>query len=69
MAALGGVNCRFHDLRHTAATRKLRSGASIHMVSLVLGMSVKILTSIYQHLTVEDLRATAVSGGISFLDK
>jgi integrase len=62
------VKCRFHDIRHTAATRKLRDGASIHMVSLVLGMGVGVLTSIYQHLTVEDLREAAVCGGIGKLN-
>lgn len=62
---IAGVKCRFHDLRHTAATRKLRAGASVHKLSLVLGMGVDVLQGIYQHLTVEDLRETALSGGIS----
>jgi len=59
---VSGVSCRFHDLRHTAATRKLRAGASMGNVSLVMGMGERVLRDIYQHLTVEDLRPTAVSG-------
>ena len=40
---------RFHDLRHTAATRMIESGASIVAVSKILGHSSLITTMRYSH--------------------
>ncbi|MGE0592789.1 MAG: tyrosine-type recombinase/integrase [Vicinamibacterales bacterium] len=34
-----GVNCRFHDLRHTACTRMLERGVPLAVVSALLGWS------------------------------
>ena len=34
-----GVTCRFHDLRHTAATRMLEGGAPLMVVASLLGWS------------------------------
>ena len=34
-----GVNCRFHDLRHTAVTRMLEGGAPLAVVATILGWS------------------------------
>lgn len=47
---------RFHDLRHTFATRYLTSGGDITHLSLILGhSSVKITQDIYIHLNEQDL--------------
>ncbi len=34
-----GVECRFHDLRHTACTRLLERGASLPVVASIMGWS------------------------------
>jgi integrase len=34
-----GVSCRFHDLRHTACTRMLESGAPLSVVATIMGWS------------------------------
>lgn len=54
-----GVKARWHDLRHTCATVMLRRGVPIHLVRQYLGMSETVLTRIYLHLSVEDLRRAA----------
>ena len=53
---LGIPKMRFHDLRHTFATRYLASGGNITHLSLILGhSSVKITQDIYVHLNEQDL--------------
>jgi integrase len=37
--AKAGVDCRFHDLRHTACTRLLERGASLPVVASIMGWS------------------------------
>ncbi|MGH9348766.1 MAG: tyrosine-type recombinase/integrase [Vicinamibacterales bacterium] len=37
--ARAGVECRFHDLRHTACTRLLERGASLPIVASIMGWS------------------------------
>jgi len=37
--AVSGVRCRFHDLRHTAATRMLEGGSPLLVVASLLGWS------------------------------
>jgi integrase len=51
------VTCRWHDTRHTCATRMLRAGISEARICKVLGMSPKVLRRIYEHLNVDDLRS------------
>lgn len=53
---IGIPKMRFHDLRHTFATRYLTSGGNITHLSLILGhSSVKITQDIYVHLNEQDL--------------
>jgi len=52
------VGMRFHDLRHTFATELLRQGVDVHRVQRLMRHSdVRVTTSTYAHLLVEDLRA------------
>jgi integrase len=37
--AKAAVDCRFHDLRHTACTRMLERGASLPIVASIMGWS------------------------------
>lgn len=46
---LGIRGVRFHDLRHTAATRMIESGISIVAVSKILGHSDIKMTMRYAH--------------------
>jgi integrase len=58
--ALAGVpNYRFHDLRHTCASRMLRRGVSTAIASRILGMSERVLLRIYHHVNTEDLHRAA----------
>lgn len=57
------INCRWHDLRHTCATRMLRAGVSRDVIGKLLGMTKKVLNRIYDHLNVDDYRhATDATG-------
>jgi integrase len=46
---LGIQGVRFHDLRHTAATRMVESGVNIDKVSKILGHSTLQMTMRYSH--------------------
>ncbi|UKJ63500.1 site-specific integrase [Cellulosimicrobium cellulans] len=47
--------CRFHDLRHLAATHMLRNGVPLVLVSRVLGHSSPAITgTIYNHVLADD---------------
>ena len=48
---------RFHDLRHTFATRMLRQCKNIKLVSKLLGHTLLETTSRYAHVLVDDMRA------------
>jgi integrase len=48
------VEGRFHDLRHTCASRLMRAGASMDEVGKLLGMSQEVLRRIYWHLNKTD---------------
>ena len=53
-----------HWFRHSAATRWLRDGVPIEVVSALLGhSSVAVTSSVYGHLTVEDARAALEKAG------
>jgi integrase len=51
---------RWHDLRHTCASRMLRANVRREVAKAVLGMSEKVLTEIYNHLSLSDLRTATV---------
>lgn len=52
---LAKVQGRWHDLRHTCASRMLRHGVSRLVVARMLGMSEQVLDRIYAHVNEEDL--------------
>lgn len=54
-----GVSARWHDLRHTCATLMLRRGVPEHLVRKILGMSRRVLSEIYMHLSAGDLQRAA----------
>ncbi len=53
------VECRFHDLRHTACTRLLERGASLPVVSSIMGWSPSTTAKMakrYGHIGADTLR-------------
>lgn len=52
-----GFRARPHMLRHTAATRWVRSGSHIDVVQTLLGHASQASTAVYLHASDEDLRA------------
>lgn len=64
LRARTGVDFDPHWTRHSYATRALRDGVPIEVVSALLGhSSVTTTASIYGHLTVEDARAALEAAG------
>ena len=64
LRARTGLDFDPHWLRHSAATRWLRDGVSIEVVSKLLGhSSVTTTSAVYGHLTVEDARAALEKAG------
>jgi len=53
----GIVKFRFHDLRHTFATRLVRLGTDLYKVAKLLGHKTLAMVMRYAHLDVESLRA------------
>ncbi len=62
-----GVQCRFHDLRHTACTRMLEAGAPFSVVAAIMGWSASTTVRMakrYGHIGQEAQRqAVAALGG------
>lgn len=58
MEDAGVEDFRFHDLRHTSATRVMRSSGNLKAVSKLLGHTDIRTTSRYAHVGMDDLRAT-----------
>jgi integrase/recombinase XerD len=64
LRARTGLDFDPHWLRHSAATRWLRDGVSIEVVSKLLGhSSVTTTSAVYGHLTVEDARKALEKAG------
>lgn len=57
LAAAGVSDFRFHDLRHTAATRLLRHTGNLKQVQQLLGHTDIATTARYAHVSKDDLRA------------
>src|SRR5579863_1040441 len=57
-------NFRFHDLRHTFATRLVQSGVDLYKVQRLLGHKSPLMTQRYAHHYPESLR-----DGVKMLDK
>jgi site-specific recombinase XerD len=59
-----GIDFDLHWYRHTAATRLLRDGVPIEVVSKILGHAdLSTTLDVYGHLTVEDARAALDAAG------
>lgn len=56
LKAAGITNFRFHDLRHTAASRKLRASGNLKAVQKMLGHSQITTTARYAHSQLDDVR-------------
>ncbi len=64
LRARTGIAFDPHWWRHSAATRWLRDGVPIEVVSTLLGhSSVAVTSSVYGHLAVEDARAALEKAG------
>lgn len=59
--AAGVPEFRFHDLRHTAATRLLQGSGNVAVVQRLLGHSDIKTTMRYAHVMLDDVRAAMVS--------
>jgi len=57
-----GVECRYHDLRHTACTHLLEAGASINDLADIMGWStstaIRMVREVYGHTTLAARRRT-----------
>lgn len=64
LRARTGIAFDPHWFRHSAATRWLRDGVPVEVVSTLLGhSSVAVTSSVYGHLTAEDARAALEKAG------
>lgn len=53
-----GIDCTFHDLRRSCATLMLSAGASMHVISKLLGhSSTRVTEARYAHLQLDAVRA------------
>ena len=53
----GIQRCRFHDLRHTAASNLVRNGRSLFEIGTLLGHSSTAMTQRYSHLAIQDTQS------------
>ena len=53
----GIVKFRFHDLRHTFATRLVRLGTDLYKLAKLLGHKTLVMVTRYAHLDIESLRS------------
>lgn len=62
----GMGHCRFHDLRHSAASNLVQAGRTLFEVGVLLGHSSTSMTARYSHLAIHDTRSMvdAVMGGL-----
>lgn len=67
LKAAGIQDCRFHDLRHTAASNLVKAGRTLFEVGILLGHSSPVMTQRYSHLAIEDTRSMVdkVMGGLA----
>lgn len=61
LAAAGITDFRFHDSRHTAATRTLRASRNLKAVQKMLGHKNIATTARYAHVMLDDVRAAMVA--------
>lgn len=61
----GVPNCRWHDLRHTAASLMASQGVSLYTIGKVLGHAQVKTTQRYAHLTDEALRSAVESVAVA----
>jgi integrase len=61
-------NLRFHDLRHSAATRLIESGIPLHAVARLLGHSTVRVTERYSHPEESVIKAADILGKYCFLE-
>ena len=50
-------HCRFHDLRHTAASNLVRAGRTLFEVGTLLGHFSTTMTARYSHLAIHDTQS------------
>jgi len=62
----GIKHCRFHDLRHTAASNLVRAGHTLFEVGTLLGHASPQMTQRYAHLAIDDTLSMvdSVMGGL-----
>ena len=64
-----GLDCRFHDLRHTHATDLLRAGVPVKVVSERLGhASIAVTLNIYAHV-LPDMQEAAAAAADAILER
>jgi integrase len=62
------LECRFHDLRHTAITRMRNNGTPIEKIAKIVGWStgqMVRMAALYGHYSLDDLREAVENIGVS----